>query len=273
MDRILEGKFAPPAKPESSLRILTWNVERGKRIQAVSRFAAALQPDICLFQEVDFNARRTGNSHVAEVFAKERKFNYAFAPAFRELGQGDDAHHGQATFSRLELARPRVIPFRYQSDFWKPRWWIPDKPPFQQREGGRVALVAEVPFGNRHLVLYNLHLESRGPERLRALQLEEVVRDADRYPPSTPVVVAGDLNTKRRWSPCIELMRKAGFEDAVGDPERFTTSRGGALARLFIGGALDWIWVRGDVRHSGGRMHGEVEASDHYPLSARLEVR
>lgn len=271
MEGILEGHFAPPANEASQLRLVSWNIERGERIQGVTRFVQSFGPNLCSFQEVDLNTRRTARAHIAEGFARDLKFNYAFGTAFRELTQGPEAYMGQAVFSSLKLQRPRLIRFRYQSSFWKPRWWVPDTPPFQEREGGRIALVSEVPVNGGFLIVYNVHLESRGPEKLRALQLEEVVRDASRYPARTPIVIAGDMNTKRRWSPCIEVMKGAGFTDAVGDPERFTTNRGGKFARLFIDGALDWIWVRGDLKVSEAKVHTDVIASDHFPLTAVLE--
>ena len=55
------------------------------------------------------------------------------------------------------------------------------------------------------LVIYNLHLESRTNEDGRLLQLEEFLRDAVRYPASTPVIIAGDLNTGRTFSSKIRI--------------------------------------------------------------------
>jgi hypothetical protein len=35
------------------------------------------------------------------------------------------AYHGQATLCRWRLKNPRVIRFRSQSGFWRPRWFLP----------------------------------------------------------------------------------------------------------------------------------------------------
>src|SRR5260370_18066089 len=67
-------------------------------------------------------------------------------------------------------------------------------PLFQEWLGGRIALLTEVRIVGRPLAVYNLHLESRGDDQLRASQLQEVVADAMRIPSSTPVTVAGDKN-------------------------------------------------------------------------------
>ena len=45
-------------------------------------------------------------------------------------------------------------------------------------------------IGNRTLAVYNLHLESRNGERLRRLQLAELLADTRRYGADPPVVVA-----------------------------------------------------------------------------------
>jgi endonuclease/exonuclease/phosphatase family metal-dependent hydrolase len=200
------------------------------------------------------------------------KLDFALGIAFQEMNQGTEAYQGQATLSRSPIENPRIIHFHDQSNFWKPRWWVPNTPPFQERLGGRIALVTEIPFGRGFLVVYNLHLESRNDEDLRARQLHEVISDTSRYPDSVTIVIAGDLNTKHRSSPCINLLQKSGFLDVIGDPKRFTTNRGGQLAHLLIDGALDWIWIRGPVKFSGGRIHTDIlKASDHWPVSVLLE--
>ena len=150
--RVLQGNFAPSdsAPPKGgrsdSLRLVSWNIERGRHANAIGQFVTSLSADVCVFQEVDFNAKRTGKARVAEEIARAVKHNYAFAAAFRELTQGEDAFHGQAIFSRREILRPRIIRFRYQSNFWKPRWWVPGA--FQVK-GGRTGRRGRVPGAMR----------------------------------------------------------------------------------------------------------------------------
>jgi endonuclease/exonuclease/phosphatase family metal-dependent hydrolase len=104
-------------------------------------------------------------------------------------------------------------------------------------------------------------LESRESEDLRLSQIEEVIGDADRYPEGTPIVIAGDLNTRAPTPPAIAALEKAGFRKAVGG--QVTTVRGAPL---------DWIFVRGPVSFSEGTVHKDVRASDHFPLSLRIQL-
>jgi endonuclease/exonuclease/phosphatase family metal-dependent hydrolase len=116
--------------------------------------------------------------------------------------------------------------------------------------------VAEVDFGGRPLVVYNAHLESRGSEQLRKLQIEEILADTRRYPADTPIVIAGDFNTRTSPTPVVSALVDAGFRIAVGG--QVTTPRGSAL---------DWICIRGSQRYEKGEIHSEVKASDHFPLT------
>src|ERR1700686_5196565 len=89
-------------------------------------------------------------------------------------GCHESAYHGQATLSRWPLSNSRIIRFQKQSNFWRPHWFLPDVPLFQERLGGRLALVSEVNIAGKTIVAYNLHLESKDDDQLRRFQLQEV---------------------------------------------------------------------------------------------------
>ncbi len=177
MNDVLAGNYAPrrwDLWPPDALRIVNWNIERGLRLREVTDFLASQKADLLILQEVDLNARRTRFLNIAEEIARKLQMNYIFGREFQELAQGrstSPAWHGQATLSRWCLRNPRVIRFRRQSEFWRPRWYLPQMSLFQERLGGRIALVTEVQVQRRRLTVYNLHLESRGDEALRLAQL------------------------------------------------------------------------------------------------------
>jgi len=273
MQEILTGKFAPlPLMlwPPKSLRIVDWNIERGQQLQGITDFVASANADILILQEVDVNARRTHRLNIAEEIARKLGMNYAFGREFEELVQGSKnspAYHGQATLSKWPILNPRLIRFSKQSNFWQPHWFLPKVEPFQERLGGRIALVAEINVAGRKLVTYNLHLESRGTDALRISQLGEVLSDAAGYEAECPVIVAGDLNLDASRKAVAFAVAKAGFQDAVTAPHTPTTPAHG----LFEGGRqIDWAFVRGPVRACTGQVHRRVKASDHYPISFML---
>jgi len=256
---VRRGGGASEVAPGCSVQLVSWNIERGERLPAVEAALDRMAPALALLQEVDVNAHRSGRADVAEVLARRLKLNYLFAAEFEELGQGSSARpafHGQAVLANWPVAEARVIYFKQQSTHWQPRWFMPDWAVFQRRLGGRLALV--VNFGR--MVVYNVHLESRASEEMRRSQIEEVIADARRYPATTPIIVAGDMNTRVANPPVAAALVAAGFRQALGG-EITTTHKT----------ALDWIFIRGGVSHSDGRIHRDVRASDHFPLSLRLD--
>jgi endonuclease/exonuclease/phosphatase family metal-dependent hydrolase len=224
MQEILTGKFAPLPLllwPPKSLRIVDWNIERGQRLQSITDFLASANADILILQEVDVNARRTHRLNIAEEIARKLGMNYVFGREFEELVQGSKnspAYHGQATLSKWPIVNPRLIRFSKQSHFWQPHWFLPKIEPFQERRGGRIALVAEINVAGQKLVTYNLHLESRGTDTLRISQLGEVLSDATCYKAECPIIVAGDLNLDASSEAVASAVAKAGFQDAVTAP-------------------------------------------------------
>src|SRR5262245_898164 len=206
LSKIYQGKFSSGTNAARSLKILSWNIERGLQKAGIGEAIEREKPDICILQEVDLNAQRTERRNVAEDLARMFQLNYAFGIEFQELGQGSGtapAYHGQAVLSAFPIRSSYILRFSHQSNFWQPRWYLPNWSAFQRRLGGRMALVVEIDAGEETLVVYNVHLESREGESLRLSQLEEILTDINRRWPGTPLILAGDLNTKALDSPVI----------------------------------------------------------------------
>jgi len=275
MDDILTGNYASlrwDLWPQNTLRVVNWNIERGMRLREVIDFLESQKADLLILQEVDLNARRTGFLNIAEEIARELRMNYVFGREFQELTQGrlaSPAYHGQATLSRWALRNPRVIRFRQQSDFWRPRWFLPKISLFQERLGGRIALATEVQVQMRRLAVYNLHLESRGDEVLRLAQLEEAIEDAAAYGGEMPALLAGDLNFDVLHAAPASALDRVGFRNALGLPSPHTTTPRGLFRRPR---KIDWAYVSGPVEATLGRVHDDIPASDHYPISFTLKL-
>jgi endonuclease/exonuclease/phosphatase family metal-dependent hydrolase len=267
LQTILSGNYAQSHGGfRTRASILNWNIDRGKHLDDIKDQIRRRKPDLCILQEVDLDARRTHKDDIAKDLAETFGMNYVFAPEFQELGQGtaeDPAFHGQALLTTMPVPSSRMIRFQHQSGWWKPRRLLLSSVPLlQRREGGRVALVAELDNGGKPLVVYNLHLESKGTEQLRLDQLDEVLDDAQRYPKETPIIIAGDFNTFLPHSRLIPRLREAGFRDVLGDRRPKTH---------VLLGELDWVFVRGSVECEGGQVL-RVHGSDHFPISVDVRL-
>src|SRR5215472_3663514 len=251
VSEIIAENFAPSqwlSWSRSSIRVVDWNIDRGLQLRSIIDFLGDTNADIFLLQEVDINARRTHRVNIAQEIARKLRLNYVFGREFVELTQGSKASpawHGQATLSRWQISNPRVIHFQRQSNFWKPRWFLPQVEPFQERLGGRIALTAKTEITGVSVVSYNLHLESRANDALRLSQLEEAVHDAAAFDSTQPLILAGDLNLNASKLGVTDVLRRAGFRDAAPTTLVPTTP-----PRHFLEGGrhIDWAFVRGPIK-------------------------
>jgi endonuclease/exonuclease/phosphatase family metal-dependent hydrolase len=261
--------FAVP----DTVRIVTWNINRGLRLDEVIAFLREAAADLILLQEVDWNARRTHCRNVPREIARALAMNYVFGCEFEELSQRHNplpAYHGQATLSRFPLLNSRILRFRRQSRFWLPRWFIPNIKPFQRRVGGRMALISFVEFQGRSFIFYNVHLESRGDDGMRCSQLGELLDDISQQPADTQVIVAGDFNADLCEEPLVSAVGNAGLSNPF---TRFSSLPTTVPSRLRGSCAIDWILTKGPLVASEAMSHDSSRASDHYPLSLILSSR
>jgi len=272
-ERLETGFFAPSKsglKPPRSMRILSWNINRGQQLDAVIEFLRDAKADVILLQESDVNARRTHRRNVAREIAQALGMNYVFGCEFDELTQGNQdspALHGQATLSRWPISASRILRFRRQSSFWRPRWFIPKTQKSQRRLGSRMALVSLIAWPERPLIVYNLHLESRGNDELRRSQLAEVLNDTRQYDSELPVVIAGDFNLDLSREPVVPGIVERTFDSPFNKGKICpATSR----SRLGRGRSIDGIFTSRPLACVGAQVHDSVVASDHYPISVTL---
>ncbi len=252
-----------PNGSQKSIRIVSWNIDRGEQLNVVASELARDPADLCMLQEVDWNTNRSGQADIAAELANRLHLNLSYAIEFEELSQehGREAFIGQATLTRLPIRQSRVLRFHRQSSWWQPHSWIPSSVPLMQRRlGSRIALVNELEFAGRPLIVYNVHLESRSFGSIQSEQLDEILRDLKKYPPNTAAIIGGDFNSKYFPSAFLKKFEREGFQSALGQHIERTHA---------IAMALDWIFARG-VKLENGKVRKDLKGSDHYPIYARL---
>lgn len=258
---VREETFVPSSDESKTIRLVSWNIDRGSRLPLISDELSKNPADLYLLQEVDSNTKRAANRDEAAELARHLNMNLSYAVEFQELSQEGKtpAYTGQATLTRLPIRHSRILRFEKQSGFWKPRSWIPSSVPLLQRRlGNRIALVTDLEFAGHLLVVYNLHLESRSFGRIQADQLDEVLADVKkRYSANTSVILAGDLNSKYLPGIYLRKLEREGFRSATGERIERTHS---------IAMALDWIFARGPIHFEDGRVRRDIHGSDHYPV-------
>jgi endonuclease/exonuclease/phosphatase family metal-dependent hydrolase/O-antigen ligase len=260
----LAAMLASAGTVPESIRVASWNIDHGSGLDTICSALKNNPADLYLFQEVDQNALRSGQKDVAAELGKRLGMHVAYAAEFEELSQerGSQAFIGQATLTRLPILKSRVLHFQRQSGFWKPHGWLPSSLPLMQRRlGGRVALVTELEFAGRRMVVYNAHLESRSTGPIQTAQLDEMLADLEQYPAGTAAILGGDLNTKYFPSIYLHKLERLGFHSATGERIQRTHK---------IAMALDWLFAKGSIKLEGGAVRRDIKGSDHYPVYARL---
>jgi endonuclease/exonuclease/phosphatase family metal-dependent hydrolase len=250
-----------------------WNIDRGTQLQGILEFIRQAKADVILLQEVDLNAKRTHRLDIAREIARTLQLNFVFGTEFQELTQGSQqspAYQGQATLSPWPIKNGRLIRFRRQTKFWEPHWYLPHIEPFQERLGGRIALVANIELGGQTMITYNLHLESKEDDTLRVSQLNEVLVDAGSASKNGPALIAGDLNLNAAEGEAATALERAGFRDGIGLPDVRTRAGRGMFDQ---GRSIDWIFLSRGLSGQNGRIHRNVRASDHFPVSSEVSFR
>jgi endonuclease/exonuclease/phosphatase family metal-dependent hydrolase len=293
----------PASPPRDRLRVVAWNLERCKHLEASAALLASLQPDLLLLSELDWGMARSGNRQTARELASRLGCAYAFGAEFLELDLGSPAeraacagltnqvgYHGNAVLARFPLQRPRLVRIERRGDWF-------DGSRGEGRVGGRCAVLAQVPLAGRALTVAAVHLDSHGTREQRADEMQALLEAIDAYDRGAPALIGGDLNSfslalaelgepgavaaalradPRRWAwpvphePLFERAARAGFEWESGNAPGVPTLRhpkpGGAPGESARGALkLDWLLCRG-VAGSTARVIDAV-GPDGRPLS------
>ncbi len=240
---LLSGRYAPPTPtPPDELIVVTYNLRYG---EAISQTVAAFQTieplpaaDFILLQEMD----EAG----VVALARALGYDYVYAPA-SVAEDGDD--FGNAILSRWPLSDARKI-------------ILPGLHPLTGQQ--RTAMRATARVGGADLMLYSTHIEiATAPVELRVAQMAAVLADVPAA--AVRVIIGGDFNVVTG-----EGVATLAEQYAAGGLDHATPGLGPTLTRFGLRpSAADHLFTRGFAVLDAGVL-GEVSASDHFPVWARL---
>ncbi len=243
-----------PLATDRPLRIVTWNIERGVKFEAVQSVLQELDADVVLLQEVDRFCSRSDDRDVARELAQHLRMNYVTAGEFQEIGEGRRDRpcvSGQAILSRLPIGEATTVRFEDQASL---KWRLN---PAQPRRGGRIALGARTAGA----LFYSVHLESGADEQRRAHQVLDILANVP--PGEEPVIIGGDFNNAGgEASAMFDGLRAAGFTNAMGAR---------AIERGAARRPIDWIFTKRMTATS--EVIRAADASDHDPVIAETALR
>jgi endonuclease/exonuclease/phosphatase family metal-dependent hydrolase len=260
------GSFLPADLPSSwpaTLRVVAWNLEYSSHLDvqedALLHHPELSKADVFLLSEVDRCSTRNGVKRAARQLAEALGAAYVYGVEFVELDIGRDigGDTGQAILSRRPLSGVSLLCHSSQSD-----WFASEEEP---RLGQRVALFADVPVGDTSVRVAAVHLESDDVfDGKRAIQAKELLDQAQAHACDRPQIFGGDFNAFYCGGPELDVLRAAGFLDAIG-------LAGDTEATHENGFRLDYVFTRG-FRIVGGGVARDVIASDHAPVWVDLAL-
>jgi len=260
------GSFLPASLPSSwpsTLRVVAWNIEYSshldEQIATLTTHPELSQGDVYLLSEVDRCSTRNGTRRAARLLAEALEAAYVYGVEFVELEIGRDTggDTGQAILSRRPLSGAALTCHSSQFD-----WFASEDEP---RLGQRVALHADLPVGDQLVRVYAVHLESNDLfGDLRSIQSKELLDAAQQLACDRPQILGGDFNAPYCGAPELDVLRGAGFVDAVGlaghtEPTHHNSMR------------LDYVWTRGFSVIDGGVVT-DLDMSDHHAVWVDLAL-
>ncbi|MCC6750320.1 MAG: endonuclease/exonuclease/phosphatase family protein [Deltaproteobacteria bacterium] len=267
---------ADPRVAPSALKVVTWNVEYGKKSDEVLK---ALRDEVALkgahvifLQESPRNdlASVPQKLNLARHLAQNLKLNYVFAVEWdRRLKATEGGEHGVAILSKYPIGNVTQLRHAPLFDYWKDR----------QDYGGRITLGADLAIGGKRLRAYSAHFCHRDlTGNGRAAQGAEVRADATQ--PGRPALqlLGGDFNTFT-CNPAIAACNKAPaaekvIEDlfAAGWADLLPTFNSWTeLGYGVVGQRLDWLFGKG-LTPAAHQVLQSLKASDHVPLMATVPM-
>lgn len=184
----------------SFLRVASWNVEKGKRFEAIARLLESdgvlRWADLVLLNEADYGMNRSGNRHVALDLARRLGMHMAFAPAHLELTKGVDEDlalpgenresvQGNAILSRYPIEEARVVPLPVSFEPYEFH---------EKRYGRRHCLWARLRLRHGFLWAGTTHLELRNSPADRAAAMRRILEHLPGGGDDA-CLLGGDLNT------------------------------------------------------------------------------
>ncbi len=294
-------KRQPPrgaAVSGNHFKVVAWNIERCKHVEASAALLDQHRVDIVLATEMDWGCARSGQRHTTADLAAALGLGYVFGVEFVELALGDarettehseeqNLHglHGNAVLSRFPIGRASLIPLDDGG-----LWFVSDLKQGQRRIGGRNAIAAEILAPGGTFWAVSAHFESESTPETREAATRRLLNGVAQVTDGAPVVIGGDFNVfelsrrglddeemfsaPERVEPSFAVFREAGCDwkgiNAPGPTTRPHPWQPQDMPRLRI----DWLFARGMTGYSpwitpAVGVHGEV-LSDHDAIGAEF---
>ena len=238
------------SRESAPVRTVSYNIKRGygnddkTDLSRATNVLKRLNPDVVGLQEIDFNARRSGNVNQAAVMGKELGMHAAFGP-FMDFQGGQ---YGMAVLTRYPIRSVELVKL--------PKGNEP-----------RIALAVEVLLPNdQRMMIVNVHFDWVRDDTFRFAQASELKKYLNKL--EMPYILLGDFND-RLGSRTLNLLSDGMVEADKPESDHFTIPSDNPRSEI------DFIFVAPEQRWTvkTTRVIDEPVASDHRPVFSELSLR
>ena len=237
-----------------------------KNLKQLSEHLEAIQPDVMLLQEVDFDSDRSYNTNQAEYIANalplptHRYDSVNWSKRFIPYPITKPARWVKAMQSGQSiLSSYPIIDYRTETLEKPKKNYFYDRFYFE-----RLLQSVVIKVGQENIAVLNVHLDAYN-EEVRERQLDEVLNSAERYRGlGMPIVLGGDFNrTFEKGGKRYEQIREIGLTPIRSEPLPTYPSDNPQQA-------IDHLFYTQDslVLKEHKRLDGVKQVSDHLPLYA-----
>jgi endonuclease/exonuclease/phosphatase family metal-dependent hydrolase len=238
---------------KSAFRVMTYNIHHGEGLdgkvdlERIARVIRRERVDVVALQEVDKGVQRTDRRDLAGELAALTGLTAVFSNNFHYQG----GEYGNAVLTRFPVLTATNLHYQMLRT---------------NEQRGLLQLVLKV--HGRKLAFMNTHVDFRGADSERLLNVDEIRSQACRYA-GTPVVLCGDFNDTPDSR--VHQRLREQFADAwalAGQGTGWTFPAGVPRKRI------DYVWItKGGAIECVGAQVPESDASDHRPLVVELRFK
>lgn len=233
------------------MKVVTWNIWKGKYLDKVIDQLADLDADIIGLQEVKAYQKDSQNINIGEVIAKKLGYHFIYCKSFTTDRHYPSFDQGNAMLSRLPIHSSHCHFLSTMDDYKGDSATEP-----------RTAVEVEISINGQIVSIFNTHLGYAPDLTDTPLQMQQIHNLLDITSQKNSIVI-GDFNVPPTSS-LIQAMEST-----------FTnTDKDGSLPTRIEEnneGHIDYIFVPKDMAFSHFQIH-DTTASDHRPLSVELKL-
>ena len=282
---------------QDKLKILTWNIERGAKPDALAAYINQVNPDIACLQEVDWGNQRTRNVDVLSVIARSTSMMGFLGVEFIEIATlnrpkalAGGGIQGNAILTRVLPKKCFRIELPVAFDWMNAPEAKKEVVRREKRVGARFALAVEFDYFGKSIIVCSTHFEDKdGGINGRFSQFNSLVTGIRSNTSETAMsIIAGDFNTLENWITTVirdnqlsqslnkpwhtsecrwwkqSLLPKSGYTDP------FTCRNWTYKKAIIYKEKLDWIAVRNSQVLVTGV--GDFNTSDHRPIWTQVRL-